>query len=61
MRTSTLCAVALAIGPAGFTAQKPQEIKRFGMVVGLKAEYTGDHKTAFRDPIVLYHDDLFYV
>ena len=55
MRTSRLCTVALLIGvvafAAGFAAKqpKPKEVKRIGMVIGLKPEMIDEYKRLHAD------------
>lgn len=53
MRASRLCSVALLIGAvafsAGFSAKKPKEVKRVGMVVGLKPEMIDEYKRLHAD------------
>ncbi len=53
MRASRLCTVAFLIGvlafATGFTARQPKEVKRVGMVVGLKPEMINEYKRLHSD------------
>ncbi len=53
MRASRLCTVAFLIGvvafAAGFTVKQPKEVKRVGMVVGLKPEMINESKRLHAD------------
>jgi len=53
MRTSRLCTVALLIGviafSAGFAVKQPKEVKRVGMVIGLKSDVIDQYKRLHAD------------